>query len=413
MAVRRLAEEQPESFEFTPENLSWAEGQIAKFPEGRQASAIIPLMWRAQEQFGGWLPEPAIRYVADMLGMPYIRALEVATFYTMFQLHPVGKKAHVQVCGTTPCMLRGAGDLIKVCKSKIAARAHEISADGNFSWEEVECLGACVNAPMVQIFKDTYEDLTVDTFTKLLDDISAGRDVVPGPQNGRHFSVPEGGAVTLTEVANPGPLGGKPVPQVVDGSAKTINEVAGIAINSGPQPEPANDTELHPGGTTQKLAAKKSAAQTESPATPEAAGQKIGRPDADPRADEEAVRRGGSEKATNGQGGVAETIEKPSLDDPRRPQAATLAAGEKPDDLKLISGVGPVIEKKLHELGVVKFAQIAAWNDENIAWADGYLKFRGRIKRDNWVEQAKTLAAGGETEFSKRASKGGVYKDEA
>src|SRR5690606_32066434 len=163
MAVRRLHHEQPASFAFTAENLEWAQKIIARYPEGRQASAVIPLLWRAQEQHDGWLPEPAIRYVADMLGMPHIRVLEVATFYTMFQLAPVGRKAHIQVCGTTPCQLRGAEDLISVCKSKIAAHPHELSADGDFSWEEVECLGACVNAPMVQIFKDTYEDLTPES----------------------------------------------------------------------------------------------------------------------------------------------------------------------------------------------------------------------------------------------------------
>ena len=295
MAVRRLAEVQPDSFDFTKENLVWAKRQIAKFPKGREASAVIPLLWRAQEQHEGWLPEPAMRYVGDMLGMPYIRVLEVATFYTMFQLAPVGKKAHVQVCGTTPCMLRGSGDLIKLCKSKIAAKAHQLSEDGDFSWEEVECLGACVNAPMVQIFKDTYEDLTAETFEKLLEDIKAGRKVTPGPQNGRHFSVPEGGAVTLTEIANPGPESGKPLPQVVAGSAKAINEVAGISINGGSQPEPANDVPAK--APAKKLSAKKSDKSTESPRTAKAANQKIARPDAVPRADEEAIHKAGAVEA--------------------------------------------------------------------------------------------------------------------
>lgn len=401
MAVRRLAEVQPDSFAFTKENLAWAKGQIAKFPKGREASAVIPLLWRAQEQHEGWLPEPAMRYVGDMLGMPYIRVLEVATFYTMFQLAPVGKKAHVQVCGTTPCMLRGSGDLIKLCKSKIAAKAHQLSEDGDFSWEEVECLGACVNAPMVQIFKDTYEDLTAETFEKLLDDIKAGREVTPGPQNGRHFSVPEGGAVTLTEVANPGPESGKPLPQVVAGSAKAINEVAGISINGGGQPEPANDVPAK--APAKKLSAKKSDKSTESPRTAKAANQKIARPDADPRADEEAIHKAGA----------VEAGEAPTLDDPTRPKQVKLAKGEKADDLKLISGVGPVLEKKLHGLGIVRFSQIAAFTEENVRWVDGYLNFKGRITRDNWIEQAKTLASGGETAFSKRATKPKSKKDEA
>lgn len=157
MSVRRLApkEVQPASFAFTDENLAFAKQQIAKYPAGRQASAVIAILWRAQEQHDGWVSEAAIRVVADLLDMPYIRVLEVATFYTMFQLAPVGKKAHVQVCGTTPCRLRGAEDLIHVCESRIHHDPFHLSKDGNFSWEEVECLGACVNAPMVLIGKDT------------------------------------------------------------------------------------------------------------------------------------------------------------------------------------------------------------------------------------------------------------------
>lgn len=206
MSVRRLHDDQPASFAFTSDNLAWARAQIRKYPPGRQASAVIPLMWRAQEQHGGWLPEPAIRYIADMLGMPYIRALEVATFYTMFQLQPVGARAHVQVCGTTPCMLRGAGEIIRVCRNRIADSPHALSADGDFSWEEVECLGACVNAPMVQIHKDTYEDLTPEIFEHILDEFAAGRTPRPGPQNSRRSSEPEGGPTTLLNGAG---MGGK------------------------------------------------------------------------------------------------------------------------------------------------------------------------------------------------------------
>ena len=199
MSVRRLAppEVQPKEFSFNKENLAWAKKQVTKYPEGRQQSAIIPLLWRAQEQHGGWLPEVAIRYVAEFLGMAHIRALEVATFYTMFQLEPVGRQAHVQVCGTTPCRLRGAEDLIEVCKHRIHHDPFHVSDDGNFSWEEVECLGACVNAPMVLIWKDTYEDLTAETFNKVLDGFASGKPVKPGPQNGRQFSAPIGGLTTL------------------------------------------------------------------------------------------------------------------------------------------------------------------------------------------------------------------------
>jgi NADH-quinone oxidoreductase subunit E len=199
MAVRRLAppELQPKDFAFTPENLAWAKKEITKYPEGRQASAVIPLLWRAQEQAGGWTPQKAIEYVADFLGMPKIRVLEVATFYTMFQLSPVGRKAHVQLCGTTPCMLRGAEELKKVCQRRIHHDQFHVSEDGNFSWEEVECLGACVNAPMVQIFADTYEDLTPESFEKILDAFARGEKPKPGPQNGRQFSAPIGGSTTL------------------------------------------------------------------------------------------------------------------------------------------------------------------------------------------------------------------------
>jgi NADH-quinone oxidoreductase subunit E len=203
MSVRRTAppEVQPKEFSFTAKNLEWAKAQIARYPEGRQASAIIPLLWRAQEQHHGWLPEAAIRYVADMLGMEHIRGMEVATFYTMFLLQPVGKKAHIQVCGTTPCRLRGADALFEVCHKRIAHEPFEVSKDGDFSWEEVECLGACVNAPMVLIWKDTYEDLTAESFEKVIDGFAAGKPPKPGPQIDRQFSAPLGGETTLTEAS--------------------------------------------------------------------------------------------------------------------------------------------------------------------------------------------------------------------
>lgn len=200
MSVRRLNPEQPAKFAFTRENLAWAKAQLKKYPPGKQASAVIPILWRAHEQ-EGWLTRPAMEYVAEMLDMSFIRVYEVATFYTMFQLSPVGKKAHVQVCGTTPCMLSGSEDLIGVCRKKIAEHPHQLSADGAMSWEEVECLGACVNAPMVQVFKDTYEDLTPEIFERILDDFAAGRTPKPGPQGDRRTSTPAGGLTTLTDPA--------------------------------------------------------------------------------------------------------------------------------------------------------------------------------------------------------------------
>ncbi len=202
MSVRRLAPPnvQPKEFAFSAENLAWAKQQIAKYPEGRQQSAVIPLLWRAQEQAGGWVPQKAIEAVAEILGMAKIRVLEIATFYTMFQLSPVGRKAHIQVCGTTPCMLRGAEAIRKVCEQRINHEPGQLSADGDFSWEEVECLGACVNAPMVQIFNDTYEDLTPASFEKLLDGFANGTPPKPGPQIERQLSAPVGGPTTLKSV---------------------------------------------------------------------------------------------------------------------------------------------------------------------------------------------------------------------
>jgi NADH-quinone oxidoreductase subunit E len=196
--LRRLHKDQPASFAFTEMNLEWARGQISKYPEGRQASAIIPLLWRAQEQ-EGWLSRPAIELVANMLGMAYIRALEVATFYFMFQLQPVGSVAHIQICGTTSCMICGAEDLIKVCKEMVSPAAHTVSADGKFSWEEVECMGACTNAPMAQIGKDYYEDLTPDRLRDLIARFSNGEVPVAGPQNGRYSSEPLGGLTSLKD----------------------------------------------------------------------------------------------------------------------------------------------------------------------------------------------------------------------
>jgi NADH-quinone oxidoreductase subunit E len=199
MTVRRLAEKQPPSFAFTPENLAWAKARMEMYPAGRQQSAVIPILWKAQEQCGGWLPQKAMEATAELLGMAKIRVLEVATFYTMFNLSPVGK-FHVQFCGTTPCVLRGADELRKVCRKMIGEQDH-VTADGLFSWTEVECLGACVNAPMVQINYDYYEDLTADSLSRILNDMSAGKTPKPGPQVDRLNSAPIGGQTTLLDKA--------------------------------------------------------------------------------------------------------------------------------------------------------------------------------------------------------------------
>jgi NADH-quinone oxidoreductase subunit E len=335
MSVRRLHPVQPDSFSFTPENLAWAKAQLEKYPPGKQASAVIPIMWRAQEQNDGWVSEPAIRYVAELVGLSFIRAYEVATFYTMFQLSPVGRKAHVQVCGTTPCMLRGAGDLIAVCRRRIAPDQHVVSADGDFSWEEVECLGACVNAPMVEIFKDTYEDLTAESFERILDEIAAGRKPRPGPQVDRQYSAPVGGPTTLTD--------------------------ASIYDRHAPVPHPAGE----PAATV--------------PPT------KAGRPET---ASEETAPglKGPSKDAPKAMESAA------GCDDRHRPKGLHEPRDGKPDELTLIDGIDENLEKLLHEIGIFHFDQIAAWKKKDRAWIDGYLFVDGAVERDGWAKQAKALA---------------------
>ena len=205
MSVRRLAKDQPASFAFSKDTMKKVDWWIAKYPADRARSAVIPMLWLVQKQ-EGWVSEPAIRAIADKLDMAYIRVLEVATFYTMFMLEPVGSAALIQVCGTTPCMLRGAGDLMKVCKSRIGPK-QTLSADGKFYWEEVECLGACVNAPMAMVNDYYFEDLTASDMNQIIDDFAAGKKPKPGPRVDRVNSAPEGGALTLTD------------PKLYDGSA--------------------------------------------------------------------------------------------------------------------------------------------------------------------------------------------------
>lgn len=180
-----------ETFQFTAENLKKVSDFIAKYPHGRQASAVLPLLDLAQRQCGGWLPQPAIEEVARLLNMPSIRVYEVASFYTMFNLKPVGKY-HLQLCGTTPCWLRGAGDLKSHCEQKWGMKEGHVSSNGQFSLMEVECLGACVNAPVIQINDDFYEDLTPDLLEQILQKLQKDEPCQPGSQIGRHTSAPEG-----------------------------------------------------------------------------------------------------------------------------------------------------------------------------------------------------------------------------
>jgi len=341
--LRRLHKDQPDHFAFTDANLAWAEAQIKKYPEGRQASAIIPLLWRAQEQ-EGWLTRPAMEAVAAMLDMAYIRVLEVATFYFMFQLQPVGSVAHIQVCGTTSCMICGAEDLIGVCKEKIAKHAHDLSEDGKFSWEEVECLGACANAPMAQIGKDYYEDLTAERLGEIIDEMAAGKVPVPGPQQGRYAAEPAGGLTSLKDHEA--------------GRAK-YNASAQAAVDIGDTIKRIDGTEvplLTPWISDGDVATKPRPTKV----TP------IAKPAPTPE---------------------------PAPVEGAKPAGLSEARGGQADDLKKIKGVGPKLEKLLNRLGFFHFDQIANWTADEIAWVDDNLEgFKGRVTRDEWVAQAKELA---------------------
>ena len=377
--LRRLYHDQPDSFEFTPANLEWAKGQLTKYPEGREASAVIPLLWRAQEQ-EGWLSKPAIEYVADMLGMANIRVLEVATFYFMFQLQPVGSVAHFQICGTLSCMIMGAEDLIAVAREKIAPEPHMLSEDGRFSWEEVECLGACTNAPMIQAGKDFYEDLTVERFSEILDQFAAGDVPVPGPQNGRYAAEPLSGLTSLKEFES-GRTKHNASAALAVGIGDTIKRIDGTEV-------PLSTPWVAPGRKVH-VSAKKTAPRPKAEAAP--------KPKAEPKP--KAQMRTEPEQAPKNMGAPV-----------TKPAALTGPRDGAADNLKAIKGVGPKLEALLHSLGFYHFDQIATWTEAEVGWVDENLEgFKGRVSRDNWVEQAKLLAAGGETEFSKKVKKGDVY----
>lgn len=376
--LRRLHLEQPDSFAFTPENLVWAKAQITKYPEGREASAIIPLLWRAQEQ-EGWLTRPAIETVAEMLGMAYMRALEVASFYFMFQLQPVGSIAHIQICGTTSCMICGAEDLVAVCQDKIAPNAHQLSADGKFSWEEVECLGSCTNAPMAQIGKDYYEDLTAAKLAEIIDALANGQVLLPGPQNGRYASEPLKGLTSLKDFDS-GKNQYNASVQLAHDIGDSVKRIDGTEVpllapwgqaaptTGAPAPRPTGKP-----ANAQKPAAKKAAKPAAKAAKPAA---KTAKPA--PKAAKPAAKSAGKAQAT------ARSEAKPrTMKAPRKSGA---------DDLKRISGVGSKLEGVLNDLGFWHFDQIAKWTQDEIAWVDSRLKFKGRIERDNWIAQAADLA---------------------
>ncbi|WFP73473.1 NADH-quinone oxidoreductase subunit E [Mesorhizobium sp. WSM4906] len=426
MSVRRLAEAsvQPASFTFNKENAAAAKQWIAKYPKGREQSAIIPLLMLAQEQ-EGWVTKAAIETISDMLGMPRIRGLEVATFYTQYQLNPVGTRAHIQVCGTTPCMLRGSEALMDVCRSKIHHDQFHTNEKGTLSWEEVECLGACVNAPMVMIFKDTFEDLTPERLAEIIDLYEAGKgaEVKPGPQNGRTGSEPASGLTTLkSEKA----ILKSTRDKEAKAAAKAAKEAAASAPAAAPaavvSQTPAAPAPSAPVGPSKSSKPKTDAPETSpalttpspvkvSPATEKAASVRAPRHSAananqaDPEV--EGVSKPRSGPAIKAEPASAfkspETKQpaakaaKPSLEDKNRPAGIERPAAV--DDLKLISGVGPKIEGTLHSLGIYTFAQVASWKKAEREWVDGYLNFRGRIERDDWVKQAKALAKGGVAEY--------------
>jgi NADH-quinone oxidoreductase subunit E len=419
MSVRRLAEEQPDSFAFSKANAVVAREWIGKYPKGRQQSAVIPLLMLAQEQ-EGWVTRPAIEEVSRMLDMPLIRVLEVATFYTQFQLKPVGTRAHVQVCGTTPCMLRGSEALMDVCREKIHPEQFHTNADGSLSWEEVECLGACVNAPMIMIFKDTYEDLTPERLGEIIDAFQAGKgaSVKSGTQlKDRYTSEPEGERTTLLdETAIFKSSGGK----AKSGAAKKAGaREPAVPPSKASKPKThAAETDASLKSPSPKKASGKQEAATSVPPLPldrkranqtlDDAGapgrQRKGKPGGP--APKSAYKSpellkgdpiGADAKKTSRAAKAPLAGGKPTLDSPDRPVALRKPA--KPDDLKLISGVGPKIETILNGLGIYKFEQVASWQKRQREWVDGYLNFRGRIERDDWVKQAKALAKGGEAEY--------------
>ncbi len=379
MAVRRLHSDQPSSFKFTDENLAWAKATIAKYPEGKQASAVIPLLWRAQEQIGGWVTEPAIRAVAELLDMATIRVYEIATFYTMFQLAPVGRKAHVQVCGTTPCMLRGAGDLVAVCKSRIAEHPHKVSSDNNFSWEEVECLGSCANAPLVQIGKDTFEDLTPESLDRVLDAFARDKQPLPGSQAKRKASCPEGGATTLLD------------PALYDGSLngewrRRFPEFSGAAAHDNVRPSATPTPAINPPAA---------AAVANAGLAPELERRAEGKPLSS--GELESLKPDSARSDGVGKGYVTANVVlgDEQSGDMEQPELLNAAREGRRDDLKLIWGVGPKVEELLNKLGIYHFSQIAAWTERNLKWVDQNLEdFRGRAVRDKWIEQAKKLASG-------------------
>ncbi|MBN9454753.1 MAG: NADH-quinone oxidoreductase subunit NuoE [Bosea sp.] len=384
MSVRRLAPDpvQPASFAFTAANENWIDQQIAKYPAGRQASAVIPLLWKAQEQ-EGWVSRAVIETVAKRLGMAPMRVLEVATFYTMFNLQPVGQY-YVQLCGTTPCALRGAEALKKVCEEVIGPQS-TVTADGKLSWLEVECLGACCNAPMAQINVDYYEDLTPANFRQLLDDLRNGRPTKPGPQNGRIGSEPEGGPQTLTDKAlyDGSMIGAGGWQKRIAEQRKAAAEAA--AVKAAAEAE-AKKAEATPAAVAAKPATETAAAARPQPSAP---AQPSG------AASDTPAAKGKVEKKDVAEAAKPAAADNVTARDESKPELLTAARGGTGDDLELIWGVGPKLAKMLNEMGIWHYDQIAEWTPAELAWVDARLTgFKGRALRDDWIAQSKKLATG-------------------
>ena len=201
MSFKKISKDQPEKFEFDQQSLEAAKKILSNYPKGKEKSAVMALLYIAQRQNNNWIPLSAIKYIAKFLNMPYIKVYEVATFYSMYNLSPVGN-FHVQICTTTPCMIRGAYKIVDVCKKKISEKENELSENGNCSWTEVECLGACINAPMMQINNDYYEDLDIKQSEKIIDEVLLGKKPKPGSYRGRINSEPENNRKTLLDLKN-------------------------------------------------------------------------------------------------------------------------------------------------------------------------------------------------------------------
>ena len=447
MVARRLADEsvQPTQFAFNNDNAKWAEWKIGLYPAGRQQSAVIPLLMRAQDQ-DGWVSRATIETIANMLGMAYIRVLEVATFYTQFQLQPVGSRAHIQVCGTTPCMLRGAEALIDLCKSKIHHDAHHLNDDGTMSWEEVECLGACVNAPMVAIFHDTYEDLSPERFEEIIDAFQSGNgaSIKPGPQTERQYGAAASGPTTLLETPSatrekfipPAPPEGAAPPAAPGAPAAAPAAAAKPAAPAAGAAPQAPTSAAKPKDVTEESApalkgtpaeAKVSEAKAEGERKAAGAGAKAdGTPNNAMRegatgAETDAPKIDGGKapgKATDtapadgaSPAGTAEAVSvvAPKAN-PNEVNPVAEIGGTQPlftapegagDNLRMITGVGPVLEQRLNALGITRWSQIAALTAEDIAKLEDALNFKGRVARDNWLAQAEVLARGGEAEYTR------------